>query len=110
MIRRPPRSTLFPYTTLFRSQTRARILGSRLHGEGYRKIWARLRHAGIRTSARRVRRPMGRHGLLAPHRVGRPEGRAHDGATPTTAGGGMWGGGMAETVTLKDGRGRGVAG
>jgi hypothetical protein len=28
---------------------RAEILGSRLHGEGYRKIWARLRHAGIRT-------------------------------------------------------------
>ena len=26
---------------------RAQILGSRLHGEGYRKIWARLRHAGI---------------------------------------------------------------
>ena len=30
-------------------QIRAQILGSRLHGEGYRKIWARLRHAGIRT-------------------------------------------------------------
>ncbi len=29
---------------------RARILASRLHGEGYRKIRARLRHAGIRTS------------------------------------------------------------
>src|SRR5256884_9817982 len=28
MIRRPPRSTLFPYTTLFRSQSpRARVLG-----------------------------------------------------------------------------------
>src|SRR2546429_6867410 len=26
MIRRPPRSTLFPYTTLFRSVTRARTL------------------------------------------------------------------------------------
>src|SRR3712207_7269672 len=26
MIRRPPRSTLFPYTTLFRSQTRATVL------------------------------------------------------------------------------------
>src|SRR2546430_16973408 len=25
MIRRPPRSTLFPYTTLFRSQTRAAL-------------------------------------------------------------------------------------
>src|SRR2546430_13364865 len=28
MIRRPPRSTLFPYTTLFRSQIRARMNGS----------------------------------------------------------------------------------
>ena len=55
---------------------RARILGSRLHGEGYRKIWARLRHAGVRTSARRVRRLMGEHGLLVPHRVGRPTERA----------------------------------
>src|SRR3712207_7386874 len=26
MIRRPPRSTLFPYTTLFRSKGRARVL------------------------------------------------------------------------------------
>src|SRR3712207_7262416 len=28
MIRRPPRSTLFPYTTLFRSQTMTDITGS----------------------------------------------------------------------------------
>src|SRR2546430_10527140 len=27
MIRRPPRSTLFPYTTLFRSETVARLAG-----------------------------------------------------------------------------------
>src|SRR5947209_10832493 len=30
IIRRPPRSTLFPYTTLFRSQHRARGRGGRL--------------------------------------------------------------------------------
>src|SRR2546425_2724269 len=35
MIRRPPRSTLFPYTTLFRSQLRAHVLG-RVVGEGVR--------------------------------------------------------------------------
>src|SRR5687768_17696258 len=29
MIRRPPRSTLFPYTTLFRSRTRAKLPASR---------------------------------------------------------------------------------
>src|SRR5258708_24634197 len=36
MIRRPPRSTLFPYTTLFRShaQVTAVGLGNRLHHDG----------------------------------------------------------------------------
>jgi putative transposase len=85
---------------------RAEILGSRLHGEGYRKIWARLRHAGIRTAARRVRRLMRQHGLLAPHRVGRPEQRAHDGTITTTAVDVMWGTDMTETVTLREGRAR----
>ena len=81
----------------------AQILGSRLHGEGSRKIWARLRHAGIRTSARRVRRLMGQHGLLAPHRVGRPEQRAHDGTITTTAVDAMWGTDMTENITLREG-------
>src|SRR5690348_18021236 len=31
MIRRPPRSTLFPYTTLFRSEDLEKIQGNRLH-------------------------------------------------------------------------------
>src|SRR5690348_17641003 len=34
MIRRPPRSTLFPYTTLFRSTAFARHFGSRTSGFG----------------------------------------------------------------------------
>jgi len=34
---------------------RQHIAASRLHGEGYRKLWARLRFAGVRTSLRRVR-------------------------------------------------------
>jgi transposase InsO family protein len=85
---------------------RAQILGSRLHGEGYRKIWARLRHAGLRTSARRVRRLMGQHGLLAPHRVGRPEQRAHDGTITTAAVNVMWGTDMTETITVAEGRAR----
>src|SRR2546426_7615556 len=33
MIRRPPRSTLFPYTTLFRSETAARLAQERLRLE-----------------------------------------------------------------------------
>src|SRR3712207_6775014 len=34
MIRRPPRSTLFPYTTLFRSKAAASALVESLHYEG----------------------------------------------------------------------------
>jgi transposase InsO family protein len=89
--------------TVLLEHIRAQVLGSRLHGEGYRKIWARLRHAGIRTSARRVRRLMGQHGLLAPHRVGRPKARVHDGTITTTAVDAMWGTDMTETVTVREG-------
>src|SRR5690554_7188710 len=37
MIRRPPRSTLFPYTTLFRSQDQQR-LQTRKHTEGMLRV------------------------------------------------------------------------
>lgn len=82
---------------------RQQILASRFHGEGYRKIWARLRHTGIRTSARRVRRLMGAHGLLAPHRVGRKRTRTHDGTIVTERVNVMWGTDMTETVTACEG-------
>src|SRR2546429_6598088 len=36
MIRRPPRSTLFPYTTLFRSVTDDRVVIARLDSESFR--------------------------------------------------------------------------
>src|SRR5688572_31057972 len=36
MIRRPPRSTLFPYTTLFRSDRGVAVLVERLFGEAHR--------------------------------------------------------------------------
>jgi putative transposase len=90
---------------------RAQILGSRLYGEGMARATARsgpacAMPAGIRTSARRVRRLMGRHGLLAPRRVGRPEQRAHDGTITTAAVDVMWGADMTETVTLAEGRAR----
>ena len=56
------------------------LLASPFHGEGYRKVWARLRHAGQRTSKERVRRLMRENGLSAPARTGRPTGpRNHDG-------------------------------
>src|SRR3712207_7270264 len=49
---------------------------------------------------------MRQHDLLAPHRVGRPEPRAHDGTITTTAVDVLWGTDMTETVTLKEGRAR----
>src|SRR5260221_1891972 len=47
MIRRPPRSTLFPYTTLFRSPTSTLPSSSRLTQEGVMKS---PRALGIRTA------------------------------------------------------------
>src|SRR5438477_9630410 len=48
MIRRPPRSTLFPYTTLFRSPPR----GSRSTHLGVVALTARARRGGDRKSTR----------------------------------------------------------
>ena len=42
---------------------RRTLTESPFHGEGYRKVWARLRHQGIRTSKERVRRLMRQDGL-----------------------------------------------
>lgn len=63
-----------------------------LRGEGHRKVWARLRRAGVRTSKRRVLRIMRENGLLAPTRVGRPRGpRVPDGDLHTDIPNTMWG-------------------
>jgi len=81
------------------------VLGdSPFYGEGYRKVWARLRYGGIRTSKERVRRLMREAGLQAPHRVGRPRGpKAHDGTITTDAPDVMWGTDLTTTVTTEEG-------
>ncbi len=77
---------------------------SPFHGEGYRKAWAKLRVAGIRTSKERVRRLMREHDLQAPHRVGHAHGpKAHDGTITTEAPDAMWGTDMTATVTIGEG-------
>ena len=77
---------------------------SPFHGEGYRKAWAKLRVAGIRTSPERVRRLMREHDLQAPHRVGHAHGpKAHDGTITTAAPDVMWGTDMTATVTVGEG-------
>jgi transposase InsO family protein len=61
-------------------------------GEGYRKVWARLRFAGTRTGRPRVLRLMRTHGLLAPTRRGSPRGPSvHDGTIIPERPDVMWG-------------------
>src|SRR5206468_3961948 len=73
-------------------------------GEGYRKVWARLRHQGIRTAAERVRRLMREHHLQAPRRGGHAHGpKAHDGPITTEQPDEMWGTDMTTTVTTGEG-------
>src|SRR2546422_1963473 len=65
MIRRPPRSTLFPYTTLFRSRSarrdRARVLAVRVAAGGA---------AAARARGPVCRRPRGRAAVRAGRRRG----------------------------------------
>jgi transposase InsO family protein len=76
------------------------LAASPFHGEGHRKVWARLRYAGVRTSKRRVLRLMREHDLLAPSRVGSPRGpRSHDGTIIPEAVDVMWGTDLTTTWT-----------
>jgi transposase InsO family protein len=76
------------------------LTDSPFHGEGHRKLWARLRFAGIRTSRRRVLRLTREHGLLAHQRAGRPHGpKAHDGTITTARVDAMWGTDMTAVMT-----------
>ena len=79
---------------------RAVLAASPFHGEGHRKVWARLRMKGVRTSRRRTLRLMREHGLLAPSRVGSPRGpRNHDGTIIPETLNTMWGTDMTTTWT-----------
>ena len=74
-------------------------------GEGYRKVWAKLRFVGIRAGKQRVRRLMRENGLLAPHRSGPARGpRTHDGTIITAAPDLMWGTDFTTTLTLCEGQ------
>ena len=76
------------------------LSASPFHGEGHRKVWARLRFAGLLTSRHRVLRLMREHGLLAPSRVGSPRGpRNHDGTIILATIDTMWGTDMTTAWT-----------
>jgi putative transposase len=79
---------------------RAVLAASPFHGEGHRKVWARLRHGGTRTSLRRVLRLMRENDLLAPTRVGSTRGpRTHDGTIIPETVDTMWGTDLTATFT-----------
>ena len=79
---------------------RAVLAVSPFHGEGHRKVWARLRHGGVRSSKRRVLRLMREHDLLAPSRVGSPRGpRNHDDTIIPDQVDAMWGTDLTTTWT-----------
>ena len=85
-------------------QIRAVLARSPFIGEGYRKAWARLRLAGVRTSKGRVLRLMRAAGLLAPTRVGCRRGpRNHDGTITTDRPDELWGTDATACLTTREG-------
>lgn len=84
---------------------RSVIAASPFHGEGYRKLWARLRATGIRTSKERVRRLMREHGLRAPYFPKRVHGpsKAHDRTITTERPDEMWGTDATAALTRLEG-------
>ena len=80
------------------------ISASPFSGEGYRKVWARLRVKGIRTAARRVRRVMKENNLLAPQRPVQRNAHPHDGTIVTAKVDEVWGTDMTQTITTQQGR------
>ena len=83
---------------------RAILAGSPFHGEGYRKIRARLAHRGLRASGKRVLRLMREQGLLAPRRLGPPNGDpAHTGTIVTDRPDVMWGTDATRFYTEREG-------
>ena len=73
-------------------------------GEGYRKIWARLRHKGVRTSKDRVLRLLRQNQLLSPSRQPNPAAsNPHEGTILTEAPDQMWGTDATATSTQAQG-------
>src|SRR3712207_8267591 len=70
MIRRPPRSTLFPYTTLFRSVVQARVAPRRWSAGTH--LVALAEREGVRRAVRERRREPGT-AVLERQPVGRSE-------------------------------------
>lgn len=82
---------------------RADLDASPFKSEGHRKVWARLRRAGVKVGRARVLRLMREAQLLSPHRrPSRPE-KAHDGTIVTDAPGKRIATDGARVWTLREG-------
>src|SRR5438309_4902091 len=81
------------------------VLGATpFHGEGYRKIRARLAYRGFAIGGKRVLRLLRQHQLLAPRRLGPPNGDpAHAGTITTARPDEMWGTDATRFYTEQDG-------
>ena len=85
-------------------EIRAVLEASPFFGEGHRKVWARLRWQGVRTSKARLLRLMREAKLLAPTRAGHSHGpKAHDGTITTEQPDVMWGVDATSCLTRHEG-------
>ena len=105
----PPRPRPGPQGTMpdagLVAEVRAVLAASPFHGEGYRKVWARLRHKGVRTSKERVRRLMRENHLSAGTGRATPRGpQVHDGTIIPETIDTMWGTDMTAAVTTRHGQ------
>jgi hypothetical protein len=86
------------------TEIRAVLAAAVFLGEGHRKVWARLRWQGVRTSKARLLRLMRAAHLLAPTRVGHAHGpKAHDGTITTERPDQMWGMDATSCLTRHEG-------
>lgn len=78
--------------------------GAPFHGEGHRKVRARLKMTGVVVSRKRVLRLMRKAGLLAPVRFSRTHGnKAHDGKIVSDRPNKMWGTDATNFFTEEEG-------
>jgi transposase InsO family protein len=86
------------------AEIRAVIEAAPFYGEGYRKVWARLRLRGVRTAERRVQRLMREHDLSGPNRPPQRPANDHDGRITTDRVDTTWGTDMAQAVLASGAR------
>ena len=88
-----------------RTEIHHTIEDSPFNGEGHRKVWARLRRRGIRTSRKRVLRLMREDGVLAPTpQVRKRAARLHTGTITVEAPDTLWATDATEAWSDQDGR------